>query len=205
MSTASDGFAAIGMNTGFSTQSSIESFPFSSPFAVSVRGTIISTTPPVNPIIAYVAGVGSSTTGYITQSAESTNIWSFPFSTPFSGDAVVGQLAANRNFSRGVKSSTRGYIAGGSFPPGTVINTITSFPFSTPFATTTNGGALSPSNGFRGAAGLQSNTDGYFNGGLSGPTSVNIIQRFPFSTPFATASDIGDLSLARHAASTAQS
>jgi len=39
-------------------------------------------------------------------------------------------------------------------------------------------------------------TDGYASGGRS-PSVTNTINKFPFSTPFATATDVGDLSQAR--------
>lgn len=85
-----------------------------------------------------------------------------------------------------------GYTSGG-YPP--VSTAIDKFPFATSPVSATNVGSLTQAR--MRVAGQSSSFDGYTSGGLGPPptVTVNTIDRFPFTTPFTTATDIGDLSL----------
>lgn len=80
------------------------------------------------------------------------------------------------------------YASGGFAPPS--VNTIDRFPFSTPFTTSTDVGDISGT-ARHASSGHSSSTDGYVSGGINpGVGGLNTIDKFPFSTPFATATNI---------------
>ena len=93
----------------------------------------------------------------------------------------------------GFQGLVAGYTSGGF--THTALNTIDRFPFSTPFVTATDAGDLSQIR--YSSSGQSSPSTGYTSGGITFPPLVryNTIDRFPFSTPFTTATDTGDLSL----------
>jgi hypothetical protein len=78
-----------------------------------------------------------------------------------------------------------------------VSNIIDRFPFSTPFTTATDVGDLSVAKAS--LMGQSSSENGYTSGGYvpASPPSAEVIERFPFSTPFTTATNIGSLSQGR--------
>lgn len=154
-------------------------------------------------IAGYIAG------GYSPGPTSRNTIDSFPFSTPFTTATDVGDLFQARYYSSGQSSSTHGYVSGG-YTGFISLNTIDRYPFSTPFTTATDTGDINIINGNAATSttGQSSSTHGYVSGGYNaahpGPNQyigINTIDRFPFSAPFATATDIGDLSSARYASS----
>lgn len=142
--------------------------------------------------------------GGISYPLERNTIDSFPFSTPFTTATDVGDLTYGRYQGPGQSSSKDGYTSGGATAtnPNFVVNTIDKFPFSTPFTTATTAGSLSLSRNT--SAAQSSEVNGYTSGGYNTTTPpvpsdcLNTIDRFPFSTPFTTATDVGDLSITRN-------
>lgn len=123
--------------------------------------------------------------------------------------ALVGNTPNPVERNTGVSAATRGYWngdLGGS-------TTIFEFPYSSS-ATVTSIGNLNPVSPPLPApaaatftAGNSSKTNGYFSGGTREP-GINIvaqIEKFPFSAPFTNATDIGNLTVARHSASAVNS
>jgi hypothetical protein len=180
-------YTAGGALSGFPANSNtIDRFPFTTPFTTSTdTGDLTGTR-------NRVAGCNSSTDGYVT----GLTIDKFPFSTPFVTATSAGSLSQTRPAVAGQSSDTYGYTSGGWIGSGA--NTIDRFPFSSPFTTASDIGDLAQ--GRHRLAGQSSLTNGYNTGGdiTSGGGSVNTIDRFPFSTPFTTATDIGDLIQGRY-------
>jgi len=184
-------------NSGiFTYASSIEKFPFSAPFTIAVVSGDLTTS------TGNLAGQSSSTDGYTSGGQTSGGYYgvnvieNFPFSSPFTVSTDVGDLSIARRGTSGQNSSTTGYTSGGYYNPGTATSSdrIDSFPFSSPFTTATDIGNLSVSKEL--ASGQSSSTEGFVSGGISGSfpaTSVSSVDSFPFSSPFATATDVGDL------------
>jgi hypothetical protein len=124
----------------------------------------------------------------------------FPF--PSDSNATdVGDLTVARHTLVGQSSDTSGYTSGGVTPsPSPVVtNTIDKFPFASD-ANATDVGDLTAAR--RGPpAGQSSTTSGYTSGGsipTSSPLYTNVIDKFPFSSD-GNATDVGDLTVARHA------
>lgn len=193
-SSDTDGYASGG---GIVGSTKIDKFPFSTPFMTSTYIGDLSQSE------EGLAGQSSNTHGYLTGSRGGTNkIERFPFSTPFTVNGDIGDLSTIRFYAAGQSSSTNGYTSGGvKLFPTAYLNRIDRFPFSTPFTTATNIGNLNSNIAY--VSGQSSITDGYVSGGYS-PTSEgyspayrNTIDRFPFSTPFVYATDVGDLSQRR--------
>ena len=126
----------------------------------------------------------------------------FPFSTPFVTATDVGDISGTaRHASSGHSSSTDGYVSGGINPGVSGLNTIDKFPFSTPFATATNiTGSPVPSTAFR--TSHSSSTDAFSSAGRYYPPGgfSNTYQNFPFSTPTATWTYAGNLTVAKNTA-----
>lgn len=170
----------------------IDRFPFSTPFTAA---TAVGYLTPVGR--GYSAGESSDTYGYTSSGwlPYLNTIDRFPFSTPFTTATDVGDSSTVKFYVTGQSSSSDGYISGGNGGPPGAIATIDRFPFSTPFTTATNTGSLSVARG--NLSGTSSSTDGYSSGGAVNPPTfppwTNVIDRFPFSTPFVNATDIGDI------------
>lgn len=131
-----------------------------------------------------------------------TQIDRFQFSTPWPGTATdIGDITVATSSMDGVESLTDGYSCGGSTAPGApgVTDTINKFPFSSPFVTATDVGNLVF--GRNSLAGISDavNQQGFVAGGYVPPTSYSDIDKFPFSSPFTTATDAGNLSSAYRA------
>lgn len=178
-------------------KSSVEGFPFSSPFTTAYDiGDLTAPT-------SYGAGAHDGSTdgfkiaGRIQPFAEISGIESFPLSNPFASSSNIGDLSVTALDIGATESSTDAYSTiNGGIGPAPIGNTIESFPFSSPFTTATDVGDLSESR--KQARGLaDGNTDGYFAGGNIGTpapfTNSDRVDSFPFSSPFATATDVGDL------------
>ena len=88
------------------------------------------------------------------------------------------------------------FVAGGN-PPN---DTIQSFPFASPFTAATDIGNLATAKMEAAGQSDISGQVGYSSGGhvLFPNPGVNTIHSFPFITPFTTATDVGDLSVARY-------
>ena len=148
-----------------------------------------------------IAGAQSATHGYAQQGAKNppspttnTNvIEKFPFSSDANG-SDVGDVTVTRRYAIGQSSLTHGYASGGFVSPGEVTTNVID---NTPFASDANSsdvGDLTQSRWMGGGTGSSSPSHGYFAGGSTngGPTKVNTIDKFPFSTD-ANASDVGEL------------
>jgi outer membrane protein assembly factor BamB len=170
-----------------------ESFPFFSPFTIATDVGDLAVAP--------VGGVGnsSSTDGISANGNPAGGQESFPFASPFTTSSSVGSLTGRKRYGFGNSSSTDGHASGGyvtPFPTG-VSNQTDRFPFSSPFTTATDVGDFA-TNRTRGAS-ADSSTDGFVAGGKTAPgtfTTIVTVERFPFSSPFVTATDVGDLNIA---------
>jgi len=188
----------------FAFRSRIESFPFAAPFSLATNiGDLTA-------ILGISAGQSSSTHGYAAGGVTPGGgygtdlINQFPFSTPFTIATDIGNLSLKRQGVAGQQSSTIGYTSGGytDAPALAASDVIDSFPFSSPFATATDIGNLST--GREAVSGQSSTTNGYTSGGFAGiypATRVDTIDNFPFSSPFATATDVGNLTIAKESTS----
>ncbi len=177
----------------------IDRFPFASPFTVA---TLIGN---LNTGRENLAGNSSATDGFSTGGdafpgpiVATSIIDMFPFSTPFVTASPRGFLTISKNDHAGVSSPTDGYAAGGSVPlPSlTYQASIYRFPFSSPGTNASQIGNLSIEKDA--VTGVNSSTDGYVAGGwklspIPKEASGLVIERFPFSTPFATSTNIGDM------------
>lgn len=182
---------------GYNSSDAVQSFPFSAPF---VNTTVVATLSTTG--LYSMSGHNSSTDGFVAGGGayEPGNgivvysfIDTFPFASPFTIMAQVGNITSNRYNQAGISSTTLGYMAGGRFQEvaGQVDN-IESFPFASPFVLTTDIGNLTVPK--RLSSGINSNTDGYVAVGVFGPGGVDdIVERFPFSTPFTTAVSVGNI------------
>jgi hypothetical protein len=107
-------------------------------------------------------------------------------------------LTAAKSRPQGVSSDTDGYAMGGYDDGPVVFDTIEKYPFSAPFTTASDVGNLLEDTQQGGNNGVSSDTDGFSVGGnVSGGYAIEI-GKFPFSSPFTTASDIGDLGSGRY-------
>jgi hypothetical protein len=185
------GFTAGGSTPSFTN--TVDRFPFSTPFTTATDiGDL--TGPKGYNTSSQSSEINGYTAGGINPSFNDINvIESFPFSAPFVTATDVGDMSIfGRNTAAGQSSTTDGYVSGGYSPPVTSI--INTFPFSTPFVTATSGRYLTQARGSM--TGVSSLTHGYTVAGYSPPSPFyrNTIDRFPFTTPFTTATDVGDAS-----------
>jgi hypothetical protein len=185
------GFIAGGQSTLFD----IVSFPFAAPFTTdtdlgdlsSGRGFNMGQSSDIN---------GYSSGGRNPPAVFLNNVDRFPFGTSFTTSTDIGNLVTGRSFGAGTNSSTDGYTMGGQTSPVARTNTIDRFPFSTPFATATDVGNLSEN--ISGTSGQFSDVDGYRSAGVRNPFPNPIaysdnLDRFPFSAPFTSATNLGSL------------
>lgn len=147
---------------------------------------------------------------FVPTSSPTLNIQRFPFSAAPITATDIGEIAANTQHGAGVSSSSNGYIAGGYEAPPAPYATIQSYPFSAPPVTATNIGDLAvpitPNIGTARMTGAGSPTDGYVAGGFyPGPTAYDVINKFPFSSPFTNATDVGELVTTTYEGGSAQS
>ncbi len=189
-----DGYTVGGVTTPTNiVLSTVKRFPFSTPFTT---GTDVGNLAgPYNR--ATGTGNESSIDGYATGGVppSNTGVERWPFASPFTIATQVGNLDVSVSSNAGIDSPTDGYSLGGA----PFSSTIRRFPFAAPFVTTTSVGSLTH-NAYS-SAGSNSLTDGYRAGGFTGTPFIpgaptNRIDSFPFSIPFVTATDIGDLSVA---------
>jgi hypothetical protein len=147
------------------------------------------------------AGQSSLTSGYSSSGASTPSsvnvIDKFPFATN-SNASDVGDLTIVRYAAAGQSSTTSGYTSGGWASPYT--NIIDRFPF----ATDGNATDVGDSTVLRyNVAGQSSTISGYTSGGYvplaagPGTPTTNVIEKFPFASN-ANATDVGDLTVARH-------
>ena len=192
-------------------QHNIETFPFAAESPIGEHADL--GTP--SGISIYNSGLASTSNGYFTGGKYHygygpwSNIASYnraqkiPFAnTSFS--TLSNVLGRSRQSHSAHQSSEHGYTAGGiyqsPYAPGNFLTQVDKFQFS---SETVNGfvGSLYPTAGGYGNSGTSSGSHGFISGGAKNyPTSniVNFINKFPFSSGFNYASDIGDLSAERH-------
>ena len=144
-----------------------------------------------------LSGQSSTVSGYASGSG---NIYKFPFAAD--ADAVdVADMPIDKTRLAGISSSFDGYTSGGYGP---VVTSIQKFPFAAD-ANSVEVGDLSVARAFQ--SGQNSSTDGYTSGGSLAPSTFNYsdtIDKFPFAT-HGTATDVGNLSVARGTYVTGQS
>lgn len=120
----------------------------------------------------------------------------FPFAAATTNSSDVGDLSGVRSAAAGQSSQTHGYSSGGAIPASTTI--IDRFPFAVSSGlTASNIGNLTQSRSS--PVGQSSTTHGYSSSGVIAPpaTYSNVIDRFPFADSTVTATDVGDLTVAR--------
>lgn len=150
------------------------------------------------------AGHSSSTTGYHSGGdggvpGFDNRIQKFPFATNSNATSppTLG-LSTGGRYIAGMSSFTHGHASGRNSDVNTYSGVIERFPFATD-TQATNVGNLSIARVF--AVGQSSTVSGYTSGGVTAPlptrASSNIIDKFPFATN-ASATDVGDLTVARH-------
>jgi hypothetical protein len=149
-SSATDGYISGGITPFPSTVlNTVEIFPFSSPITSSVGGTL-------SPQVYEHSSVSSPTDGYVAGGRFTNpgpfftnNVERFPFTTPFSGSTLVGDLTLNIKLMAGMQSDNDGYVAGGQTPASNpsppADETINRFPFAAPFTTAADIGDLTQS------------------------------------------------------------
>jgi hypothetical protein len=158
------------------------------------------------PVLPY--SFQGSTSGYMSAGTSppaaaalgDTNIIDkFPFSSD--GNATdVGDLTEAKERGAGQSSADNGYASGGVNPAFPTVNTnvIEKFPFASDANATDVGDMLGT---IRENSGASSETNGYNAGGHDGspfPGTINVIEKFPFSTD-ANGADVGDMTVARQA------
>ena len=178
-----------------STFTSIDRFPFANDVNASAVGNL-------SQARTYGSSQCSATHGYTSGGslqasvpAQTNTIDKFPFAA--NGTATdVGDITSSVAFSAGVSSTNWGYAVGSGWG-STPVATYQRFSF------ITNQNAASVGRltfGRYGAAGHSYETMGYVSGGFTGPpiTNQNAIERFSFDIDAVlTASDVGDLTVAR--------
>ena len=132
--------------------------------------------------------------GQVTPTVIPTRLTSFPMSAPFVTATDVGSISESKSTGAGVNSSTDGHSVGGSptgGDPAAVATSVARFPFSVPVASSTSIGDLTAARA--GSGGGNSSTDGYVAMAFvpSQPAQSQTIERFPFASPFVTATNIG--------------
>lgn len=192
-------------------QHNIETFPFAAESPIGEHADL--GTP--SGISIYNSGLASTSNGYFTGGKYHygygpwSNVSSYnraqkiPFAnTSFS--TLSNVLGRSRHSHSAHQSSEHGYTAGGvyqsPYAPGNFLTQVDKFQFS---SETVNGfvGSLFPTAGGYGSSGTSSGSHGFISGGANSyPTSniKNFINKFPFSSNFTYAADIGDLSAERH-------
>ena len=122
------------------------------------------------------------------------------FSFASDGDATeIGDLQEPKRAGAPGNSQTHGYVSGGDdqngAPPSlTVALRIEKFPFAISSGTSTTVGNLTGNS--KNQAGQSSSNHGYRAGGVSSGSSVNVIDKYPFSSD-TNATDVGDITASR--------
>lgn len=194
------GFFSGGNASGTTYSSTIDSIPYSSIGNATSVGNLTSGR-------YSVAGCSSESIGYscggITAPPDiGYNIIDrFPFATTASA-TNVGDLTTNDTGRVGISGTSRGYVAGSFNSTSPTIpssSRIQSFPFSND-NNANDVGTLSVVRAD--AAGFSSIDSAFVAGGRfpSAPAYYNVVDKFPFSATSGTASDVGDLSIAKASA-----
>jgi hypothetical protein len=187
-------------------QNAIDRFPFAAPFTTATDIGDLSVARDG------ASGQGSTSDGYtsggggpgITGALDTID--RFPFSSPFATATDVGDLSETRdNRAAGHQSDSDGYVSGGGYtllsPPSPVIlSSIDRFPFSLPFTAAAGIANLTQTKQFVGGHSSRTEGEASVSGGSPNPSptsfSLDTVERFPFSSPFTTANDVGNLGLA---------
>lgn len=148
------------------------------------------------------ASAMSRETGFLMGGASNTGtpgltsiINSFPFASDNAATGTPMSLTVASQQGVGLSSSTDGYHAGGNAgAPPAPTNRIDKFPFAA-LSSSTDVGDLNVAKILAGSA--SSSTFGYTAGGFNPGGNITLVDKFPFTTPFLTATDVGDLSGAR--------
>jgi hypothetical protein len=189
------GFSSGGFDGSPTTYNQIEKFPFSISGGTATDVGDLSTS-------NRNAGSESSSTDGFTMAGQTTppsnivgTIDKFPFSISGGTATDVGDLSQVRLLARGHVTSSNVFASGGTAPPQ--VSTIDKFPFNISSGTATDVGDLNFAR--YNHASHSSSTDGFASGGFTSPpfTRHSQIDKFPFSISGGTATDVGDLSLAR--------
>ena len=176
----------------------IQKFPFSSDGNALAVGDL----PGAN--VGEAAGVSSwkYNNGYTLGGNSASNpfttmIQKFSFSNELNGAYNIGYLSVGKFSQAGISAFEYGYVIGGSLPALT--NKIEKFPFAAEGDAIIQTGVIDTTGGTNlgDAAGCSSQIKGYSVGGTStGVAYSNVIMSFPFAVDL-SASDVGDLTVAR--------
>jgi len=115
--------------------------------------------------------------------------------SPITASDTSSELSGASRAHAGVSdsASAKGYIAGGTSPPGSTFDTIEGVPIGiAPGGSTSDYGELSSA--WQGGGGSQSSTHGYIMGGYS-PSATDNIEKYPFGTS-GSVTDVGEMSQA---------
>ena len=195
-SSATNGYATTGQQSGTTYSNMIQRYPFAS------DGNAVD--------IGYDMAVGrryatsgahSETHGYVTGGASAgppppntsgtNDIEKFAFTNDANG-TDVGDLTVAKVGRAGQNSTTDGYASGGVDAPGSsFVNVIDKYSFTSDGNSTDVGDITGGPSGRYGGAGSSSTTHGYTAGGMNPPYS-NIIDKFPFAAD-GNATDVGDI------------
>lgn len=195
--------SVVGTTEGYiGYKTSLAKFPFAAPFATAteIPYTLTNTISPAPALADKQAAIDSPDKGYLAgwRNGVDTTVYdtieSFPYTTPFTATTDIGNLAQGRYAAAGSSSTTEGYVMGGyDLSAPAYISQIDKFPFSSPFTTATDAGDITTTKAW--GFGLSSATDGYHCTGIDGPgpstAGSNDVDKFPFSAPFVTTTDIG--------------
>jgi hypothetical protein len=188
----------------------IDSFPFLNPF------TTASSIGNLAAVLIDSAGNSSDTNGYVSGGRQFTSVYDksinrFPFTAPFTTATDIGDLSVQRRLHSSSSSSTNGYAsagydAGPPTPTFSMTDRIDRFPFSSPFTTATDVGDIGDER--HSGTGHSSSTDGWHVGGAGIPNvgvPINSITRYPFSSPFTTATNVATITPFRQIAAGTES
>lgn len=189
-SSTTKGFAAGG-HTPQAASNRIDGFPFASASPASNIGTMSSS--------RYgVAGAQSTTNGYITGGAPTSNdrVDKFPFASE-GGVTDVGNYGVALYNHGSASSETDAYAMGGAGPHPSFYNNIRKWSFASEGNAVDNAD-MTVSRYY--VAGSNSSTHGYSaNGYMPGFNTTNVIDKFPFASN-SNATDVGDLTKATYGA-----
>jgi hypothetical protein len=214
VSSSTDGYVMGGLTVPGSSVTTIEKFSFASDYnATALTGG--NTETPFNPPRAltssrnygagisdwkfghgYVAG-GTTTPGSTLSTIERISFVN-DGKYPIREQSSLISLPTGRVLGAGIASEDYGYFAGGiSSVGGTTTQNVQRFPFAIYASAIELTGITTQAR--YGSAGVSSKFAGYVAGGYTFPTevSVNTVDRFPFSSEFVPAGDIGDLTTSR--------
>jgi hypothetical protein len=195
-SSDTDGYRSGG-NTGSNTDT-IDKFPFSAPFVTATdAGNLTSARYGVSGQSSSTEGFASS--GFNPGPAAST-IDKFPFSSPFVTATDVGEVnvpVVNYGAGHSAQGASTNILLDTDTVPATYFSTSGTPGTNQYFGVGVSGLEYVPSSAEWQTPPHQGATYGYISGGIISPTYTDRVNRFPFTGPFTTATDLGELPAAQ--------